>query len=210
MWESKVAPLTGVVFGLLLLASFAVDSNTDFMPAADEVVAHLSESPGAVMTSAYLRALAAAALVWFSGSLYASLRIDENSVRLPALALAGAVVAATLTAVGAVATVAAAERIWITGSIDPGSAATLFDLSGIATGNGAPIGFAVMIGAAGTAWLKAGRGPRWAAWASVVLAVALLSPYAWVVLAAVIVWVPATGISVYRSSIPDSKPATVS
>jgi hypothetical protein len=199
MWESRVAPLTGVLFGVLLLASFAVDPNTDFMPPPDAVVNHVSNSPGAVMASGYLRALAAAALIWFAGSLYRSLHEnDDDQGRLSTLGVAGAGLAAALTAVGAVATVAAAERVWVAGSIDPGSATTLLDLAGIATGNGAPIGFALMIGAAGIVWLRTERMPRWAAWTSVVLAVALLSPYAWVVLAVVLLWVPAVGVAIYR------------
>lgn len=199
MWESKVAPLTGVLFGVLLLTSFALDSNTEFMPTPDAVITHLSDSPGAVMAAGYLRALAAAALIWFAGSLCRHLReSDDDQGRLSILAMAGAGLAAALTAVGAVATVAAAERVWVTGSIDPDAATALIDLAAISTGNGAPIGFALMIGAAGIAWMRAERRPRWAARASVVLAVALLSPYAWVVLAVVLLWVPVIGLSIYR------------
>ena len=181
------------------MASYIVAPNTDFMPPPDDVVTYLSEQPRAVMVSGYLRALAAAALVWFGGSLYQSLRTDEPTEdRLPLLAVSGALLGAALTAFGAVATIAAAERVWITGAIDPSSATSLFDLSSIATGNAAPVGFALMIGASGIVWLRSGSRPPWAGRASVVLGVALLSPYAWVMLAIVLIWVPAVGISVFR------------
>ena len=107
--------------------------------------------------------------------------------------------AASLIAFGSVATVAAAERVLINDAIDSGAAAALFDIAGIATGNGAPIGFAILIGAAGTALLNNPSQHRWLGWTSVVIALSLLSPYGWMVLAAVLVWVPAAGLWIYRT-----------
>ena len=108
MWESRMAPLSGVLFGVLLVGSFLVDPNTDFMPAADDVVAYLADGPLVVMTSSYLRLLAAAALLWFAGSLYKSLRqIEDDGGRLSMLAFGGGAVAAALMAVGAASIVAA-------------------------------------------------------------------------------------------------------
>ena len=207
MWETKVAPLSGALFGILLVASYVVDANTDFMPPEDAVVAYLADGPVAVMASAYLRLLAAAALVWFGGSLHRWLRgSDDDKGRLSILATAGATLASALIAVGAMATVAASERVWTTGSVDPGAATALFDVAGIAIGNGAPLGLAVMIGATGITALRSGLLPGWAAWGSVTLAAALLSPYAWIVVALVIVWVPLAGVWMYRqgSHQPDS------
>jgi hypothetical protein len=201
MWETKVAPLSGALFGILLVASYVVDANTDFMPPEDEVVAYLADGPVAIMASAYLRLLAAAALVWFGGSLHRWLRgSDDDKGRLSILAMAGATLASALIAVGAMATVAASERMWTTGSIDPGTAAALFDVAGIAIGNGAPLGLAVMIGASGITALRSGLLPGWAGWGSVALGAALLSPYAWIVVALVIVWVPAAGLRIYRQA----------
>lgn len=198
MWESKVAPLSGVLFGLLLIASYLVDPNTDFMPPPEEIVGHLQDSPLLVMLGGYLRMLAAAALVWFAGTLYQSMKpLGEG--RLAMLAFGGGVMAASLIVIGSAATVAAGERIFVTDSIDPGSATALIDLASIAIGNAAPIGFAVLIGAAGTALLAAEGPNRRIGWVSVVIALGLLSPYGWVLLAATLVWVPAAGIWLYRS-----------
>jgi len=200
MWESRVAPLSGVLFGVLLIASYLVDPNTDFMPPPGDVVSHIQDGPLAVMSGAYLRILAAAALVWFAGSLYQSIKRSGND-RLAMLAFGGGAVAASLMAIGSAAMVAAAERMFITDSLDPNAATALFDLAGIATGNAAPIGFAILIGAAGIALLN-DRPARngWIAWVSIVIALGLLSPYGWVLLAAIVVWVPAAGIWLYKSS----------
>jgi len=199
MWESRVAPLTGLLFGLLLAASFLVDSNTDFMPPADEVVAYLGDGPLRIMSSAYLRLLAAAALVWFSGSLHKSMgRLDDDQGRLSLLAFGGGIVAAGLMAFGAAATVAAAERVWVVGRIDPGPAASLYDLAGIAIGNGFPLGLGVMIGAAGIAQLRTEGGARWVGWSGIGIGLGLLSPYAWLALALALVWIPSAGVWMYR------------
>lgn len=198
MWETRVAPLSGVLFGVLLIASYLVDPNTDFMPPPGEIVSHIQEGPMSVMLGAYLRMLAAAALVWFAASLNQSIkRLGDG--RLALLALGGGVMAASLMAIGSAATVAAAERMVVTDSIDPGAAAALFDLAGIAVGNAAPIGFAILIGAAGIAISKAREKNPWVGWVSIVIALGLLSPYGWLLLAAVVVWIPGAGIWLYRS-----------
>lgn len=198
MWESRVAPLSGVLFGVLLLASYLTDPNTDFMPPPGEIVSHIQDGPLSVMVGAYLRMLASAALIWFAGSLRQSAKeVDDG--RLSNLAFGGGVMAASLIAVGSAATVAAAERMLVTDSIDPGSASALFDLAGIAVGNAAPLGFAILIGAAGIAVWRLGRPSPWIGTVSIVIALGLLSPYGWVLLAAVLVWIPAAGIWLYRS-----------
>lgn len=200
MWESRVAPLSGVLFALLLIAGFVVDPNTEFMPPEGDIVSHLEEGPVRVMTAAYLGLLAAVALVWFSGSIYKSMRrIDDDGGRLSALALTGGVFASALLAVGGVATVAAAERVWIAGSIEPGAAAALFDISAIAIGNGAPFGLAVLIGAAAIASLRTEGQYRWTGWVSLLIALGLVSPYGWAVLAVALLWVLVAGIWIYRT-----------
>ena len=208
MWESRVAPLSGVLFGVLLIASYLFDPNTDFMPPADEVVSHLESGPLRVMAGAYVRLLAAAGLVWFGGSLHRTMkRVGDG--RLALLSFGGCLVAASLIAVGSTASVAAAERVLVNETIDPGAAAALFDMAGIATGNGAPIGFAILIGAAGIALLGAPGQRAWLGWISVVIALGLLSPYGWMFLAAVLIWIPAAGIWIYRSDTRQPEPAGV-
>ena len=199
MWESRVAPLSGVLFAILLVARFVVDGNTDFMPPADDVVAYLEDGPVRVMTAAYMGLLASGALLWFSGSLRKHLgSLDDDGGRLGSLAMGGGVAAATLLAVGAVAIIAAAERVRVVGSIEPGASAALFDLAGIALGNGAPIGLAVLVGGTGLAMVRSNQGPGWGRWASLLIALGLVSPYAWIVLAGVLVWIPVIGTWIYR------------
>jgi hypothetical protein len=112
-------------------------------------------------------------------------------------------------AFGSAAIVAASERVWITDTIESAAATSLFDLAGIAIGNGAPLGLAVMIGAYGVLSLRTGPRPRSIGWGSVVLALALLSPFAWAAVALTMIWVPAMGVAIYRSGARQLKPANV-
>jgi len=200
MWESKVAPLSGLVFVVLMLGSFLVDPNTDYMPPADEIIAYLSDGSLTIIVAAYLRLLSAAALIWFSASLYQSAReADEDDRRLAMLVFGGGVMAASMVVLSSVAIIAAAERAQAVGFIDAAGAAVLFDLAGISVGNAATVGFGVMIGAAGIVLLRTADQSRWTGWVSIILALGLLSPLAWLLLAGVAVWVPAAGVSIYRA-----------
>lgn len=200
MVESKYASLSGVAFAVLLVAAFLVDPNTAFMPSEAEVVEYLQESPLRILTGAYLGLLAAGALVWFTASAHRSLRRgDDDDGRLAVLAAGGGVFAAALLAVGEVASIAAAERVWMHDAIDPGAAAALFDFSGIAIGNGTTIGLAVLIGASAITGLRTPGSARWVSWVGVLVAVTLASPYGWAALVVAIVWIPAAGIAMYRA-----------
>lgn len=202
MWESRVAPLSGVFFALLLVAGFIVDPNTDYMPPEAEVLAHVQAGPLRVMTGAYLALLAAGALLWFSGSSYRSLRrLDDDEGRLSVIALGGGIFASALVAVGAVSMIAIAERVRIVGATDPGVAAALFDIRSVALGNAAPFGLAVLIGAWGIASLRAKTHKPWIGWISLVIALGLISPFGYILLAAALAWVAVAGIWVYRSAV---------
>jgi hypothetical protein len=192
--------LSGALFAVLLVASYVVDPSADFMPPETEVVAHIQSGPVRVMTAAYLVVLAAAALAWFSGSGYRALRrLDDDDGRLSIVALTGGVLASSLLAVGGMAVIAATERVSTSPSIDPGVAAGLIDLSGVAIGNGLPIGLAVAIAASGIVSLRSGCRYPWIGWVSVLVALGLVSPFGWAVLAAAILWIPVAAVWLFRS-----------
>ncbi len=137
-------------------------------------------------------------LLWFVGNLWKALRDTEPGTgRLSAVALGGGVVAAGLIFVGSAAKGAAAARASEGGGISPDAAAVLYDLNGVVIGVGASMAFAVMIGAASVMWIRAGSFPRWFAWASAVLAVGLVTPFNYAVLALVGPWVVVVSVSLY-------------
>lgn len=203
MRESRYAPLTGVLFVALLVVGFVIDPNTDFMPGEQDVVAHFAAHPLRIMIASYVGLLAAAALLWFSGSVRAALgRQDDDGGRLGVLAFGGGVLASALLALGNVTTMAAAERVRINGVIDPGAAASLFDVSGIALGNGVPIGLGVLVAASAVVALRSPGSSRPRAITGLVIAAALLSPFGWVALVGGIAWIAVMSVSMMRPA-PD-------
>ena len=200
MSEMRLAPLSGVLFGLLLLGSFLITGNAEFMPPAQEAVMFYQTGPRRVMVGAYLMLLACGALVWFTASIFRSLQDREDDRgRLSVVAASGGGLAAAMLLLGATAAFAAAERTWIVGAIDPSAAATMFDFSGIAFGTAAPIGFGLLIGSTGLVVLRSGTVPRWVGWFSLLTALGLFSPFAWALVAITLVWVPAAGVWIYRT-----------
>jgi hypothetical protein len=198
VWESKVAPLTGVAFAVLLVLGSVIVGNYDFMPPAAEVAAFYAGAPLRIMAGSYIGILSAVALLWFSGSLYAFIRgIGEDRRRLALIAFGGGGFASAMLALGYLSTTAGAERAQYTG-IDPVGAATLFDISSVAVST-AGMGLAVMIGAWTVATLRSPGQPRWVAWVSGLIALGLISPLGWALLVAGLVWVPLVGVSIYRN-----------
>ena len=200
MLESRVAPLTGVLFGVLLFGSFVVNPNTDFMPPAGEVVAFYQAGPRRALVSAYLVLLSAAALVWFTASTHRWLRgQDDDGGRLAVLATGGGVLAAVMLVVSGLVTMAAADRLRINGSIDSGAAATLFDISSVAVGTGAPVGLAILIGSTGLVALRSTAVSPWIGRTCLLISLGLLSPFAWALSALTLLWVPAAGVWIYMA-----------
>ena len=199
MWESRVAPLSGVLFAVFLLGAFFTNPNTEFMPPTEDVVEFFEAGPRRAAAGAYLMLLAAVALLWFAGSLHSSIKgSDGDDGRLSVLALGGGILASAMLAVGGLVIATAAERFWMTGLLDSGVATAMFDLSGIVVGNGAPLGLGVMTAATGLALLRSADQPNWAGLLSVALGLGLVSPVAWALVALALLWVPAAAVWIYR------------
>jgi len=143
--------------------------------------------------------LASVFLLWFAGSLRRSIssRVGDTE-RLAVIALGGMVFAAVMVVLGLVAISYPAERVLLHGSIDPGAATALFDLSSGLLGSALAIGLAAAVGGYGLAQLRDEKTPAWLAWANLVLALGLVSPVNWAVIALGILWVPVVSVSMYR------------
>lgn len=199
MWEERVAPLSGLAFVVLFGLGVVIMGYYDFMPEPDQIVGFYSESPARLMTGAYVGMLASVFLLWFAGSLRRSIRSRvEGSERLAVIAFGGVVFAAVTVVLGLVAISYPAERVMIHGSIDPGAATALFDLSSGLLGSALAIGLAAAVGGYGLAQLRDEKIPTWLAWVNLILALGLVSPVNWAVIALGILWLPMVSVSMYR------------
>lgn len=197
MWESRIAPLSGVVAVVLIALSAVLVNNYEFMPPEEEVASFYAGDSLRIMVGAYCGALSAFFFLWFAGSVRRSVR--SISDRLGDIAFGGGVLAAAMIAGGYLLHTAGAERAMLHDVIDSGAAAALFDLSSLAVGTGAALGFAGLIGGFAVAAMREKRFPRWLTWASAVTALGLVSPVNYIFIALAIIWVPVVAVILYRS-----------
>lgn len=211
MWESRVAPLSGVVFMALITASAVIINNYEFLPPADELAAFYAGDSVRIMTGAYIGTLGAFFLLWFSGSVYTDIRrSDVEGGRLSMIAFGGGVFASAMFAIGYLTTMGAAERASMHGAIDPGGAAALSDISALAF-TAAAFGLAGLIGASALVSHRSEHSSKLAVGVNGAIALGLISPLNWIVIGVAIVWVAVAGVRIYREGVRSAEltPATV-
>jgi hypothetical protein len=194
----RLAPLTGLVAILLLLAGTVLIGLYDYLPPADNIANYLSTNPGRAAIGGYLGVVSAFFLIWFAGSVRAALREREGGNGWVSEAafgggIAGAVIAILLfTSIGSAALRAGAE-----GGITPIGAITLYDFWSQLGGLAYPVTMAVFIGATAVVSLRTSMFPNWFGWVSVLVALGLLSPISYIVISLGMIWVLAVSIWLY-------------
>jgi MFS family permease len=177
-WE-RWAPISGIVFALAFLTLFFLFFVPGELP-ADADAARIADyykgrGPAAYLLMYALIGISGVALLWFSGSLRASLRREEPAPgRLSAAALGGGVAAAILLLAGG-ATLLAPFTVVIfnsTDALDPTLYAVLSAMGFIAINFGL-LGGALMVVATSLVALRWGGLPAWFGWVGVVVALAL-------------------------------------
>jgi uncharacterized membrane protein YhaH (DUF805 family) len=206
MWESRVAPLSGLLFVALIVAGSVVINNYEFMPAPEEIAAFYRDESARIMAGGYMGLLSSFFLLWFTGSVKAALsRGQGGSDRLATIAFGGGVLAAGMVALSYMAMFYGAERASLRGGIDPGGAAVLSDLASGAVGTAAPYGLAALVGAFAIFAIRTRTQPGWLAWISLVIAVGLISPINYIVIAMAVIWVAVVSIRLYRENAAESE-----
>jgi hypothetical protein len=205
MWEKRIAPLSGLAFAVLVVIGAVIVNNYEFMPTDESVVDFYGASSRRVMVGAYVGLLASFFLVWFSGSIRQKVRaLAGGSDRLAIVAFGGGITAAAAVILSSVANSYAAERVMINGVIDPGGATAAFDLYSGLMGSAVPIGLGAMTGAYAVAYLRGERARHWPGWLSLVIALGLVSPVNWAVMAVGVIWVAVVSVDQYRNPTEDS------
>src|SRR5664279_4749507 len=195
----RLAPLTGVLFGVLVVV--AVFTNSSETPKASasaaKVAAYYTEHRSEVETSGILFALAFLVLVLFAGALRSYLRRTAAAEGLGALVLAGAV----LMAAGAIAAI----------GIEYGLAHNLHNLSNetaktlnfVSTELFLPVlAGAFLFGVcSGLAILRGAALPKWLGWVAIVIGIAVLVPPAsFPALLAFVIWSIVVALLMYLRS----------
>ena len=168
-----MAPLTGIVFVVLLIVGFAIGGEppdpTD--DGVQEVIDFYVDNEDQVFGGAVLQTLAGAFLIFFGG--YLARRLTAAGARASAaVTFAGTIVLAIAIAIDGTISVALAEG---GEDVDPGAIETLSllwnnDFLPIALGM-----FVFLIGF-GTAIVRYGVLPKWMGWVAIVAALTAISP----------------------------------
>jgi hypothetical protein len=167
---SGIAPLLLGLAGLIVLEGPADRPELNQPPAA--ILSYFGEHDTVVLGS-FLLMLAAVAFLWFAGSLRAVLRRKEDGEgRLSAIAFGGGVAAGVFMLAGPAANLFGA----LFAQQLTAAQAQTFYLFGDVFLYPAAMGAAVLVAATALVALRTAVLPRWAAWASMVLALWLLIP----------------------------------
>ncbi len=194
---SKLAPLTGVLFAVLVVA--AIFSNSAETPKASagavKVVAFYSVHRSEVETSAILFALAFLVLVLFAGALRSYLRRTPAAEGLGALVLAGGILMTAGALIGTGVEYGLAHNLH---SLSPETARTLNFLSQELF---LPVlgGAFVLAVCSGLAILRGAALPKWLGWVAIVLGIAaIIPPASFPALLGFVIWSIVVSILMYR------------
>ena len=196
----RFAPLTGLVFLVLAVVSFALggDSPDADAPTA-EVVEFWTDEDTRNVASAIVATYAALFFVWFAGSVRAAIaRAEPGASRLAALAFGGAVIFAAGLALNNAFQMVAADTA---GDVPPEVTQTLHVLF---DGGWVPLalGFAVFLLSSGLGALRHGAFDRRLGWIALGLGVLAVTPLGFFAFLAGLVWTGLAGVVLYRQQDP--------
>ena len=194
----RLAPLTGAIAVVLFSIGAALLGTYEYLPTADRLREILSENAINVQAGGYIGSISAFFMLWFAGSVFSALREREGGTgRLSTVAFGGGVASGAALAVGFSAILASGARAGTEGGITPVEAVTMYDLYGQILGGMFAITMAVFIGATAVVSLRTLMFPKWFGWVSALIAFGLLTPFAYAVLALVLVWLLVVSVWLY-------------
>jgi hypothetical protein len=187
MRSERLVPLTGVLFLVLLIASFAIGGEPpEASEDVGEIVDHYVDNKDSIIIGAIGSGLAAVALVFFGGYLSRTLS-DAQGGRgfLPSVVLAGTAIIAVGAGIDGTISFALAEAVE---DIDP---AAVQALQALWDNDFLPImiGILVFLLSAGLAIIQSGALPRWLGWVALVLVVLGATPIGFVAFVGSAIWI---------------------
>jgi hypothetical protein len=192
----RFAPLTGIVFFVLVVALFFVADET---PNTDdsrlEIVSYWLENDAEQVVVSIIGLIASVFLLWFAASLRSTLwRAEGGSGRLATLSFGGAILAVAGMMILFGMNFAVAE------SADDVPPAVVHSLSTLNNGLFFPFigGFAVFMLASGLAILRTGALPAVAGWLAFALGILCFAPIGFFAFLAGTIWAAVVSVMLYR------------
>jgi len=200
---ARYAPLTGVLFVVMVTAGFLVSGDTpDADAPGSEVVDFYNDGMGKQIVATLLVTLGAVALVWFASTLRSILRNAEGGTgRVSNIAFAGGLTAAV--------------GFWVTAGIH----FTLADVGGDIDAAGAQVlnaldsdmffafapGIAILLLATALVARRTRLLPAWLAWVAFVIFVASFTPAGFIAFLLSGLWIIVVSVLLYRDQLKVSE-----
>jgi hypothetical protein len=203
----RFAPLTGIVFVVLLILAFVVveGETPDIDDSAQKITSFYHDDQGKHIAAVILVALSTIFLTVFAVSLREFLRLPGESDFWPTVALVGGAVAVAgfLVAAGIhFALIDGGDKNISPDAMVALNALDADDFFGFAT----PLG--IMLLGAGGATLRAGAAlPKWMGWAAIVLFVVFFTPAGFAAFGLTGIWIIIASILMYQRSEASAAPA---
>jgi hypothetical protein len=199
----RIAPLTGVVFAALLVATFALGGMPpNIHDSGLKVLAHYKAHHAKLMASDFLGALGVAFFIFFAGALRSFLKRREGGESLATVALGGAVLLGVGGAIFSSLDWALADA---RNSLDPSAAQAINVLQNDFFWP-FQIGLVVFSIAIGLAIVSTGALPPWLGWVAVVLGILGITPVGFFAFLVLLPWSVVVSILVFLRS--DTSPAS--
>jgi hypothetical protein len=206
----RLAPLTGAISVVLLVIGILAFNYYEFLPPAEKIAEFLNGNASQVSAGGYIGSLAAFFLIWFAGSVRSTLLEREGgSGQLSTIAFGGGLAASVALGISFIGIFAAGLRASAAGGITPIGAISMYDFWTQLTGQLFSIFMAVFIGATAALSLRSGLFPAWFGWVSVLIAVGLLTPFAYAMLAFALIWLLVVSIWLYLKGAPEGEPSAL-
>ena len=196
----RLAPLTGIVFVVLLILAFVVieGETPDIDDSAQKITSFYHDDQGKHIAAVILVALSTIFLTVFAVSLREFLRLPGESDFWPTVALVGGAVAVAgfLVAAGIhFALIDGGDKNISPDAMVALNAIDADDFFGFAT----PLG--IMLLGAGGATLRAGAAlPKWMGWAAIVLFVVFFTPVGFAAFGLTGIWIIIASVLMYQRS----------
>src|SRR5919109_850799 len=203
---ARYAPLSGVLFVVLIVVSFLV-SGFDSVGTDDstqEVVDFWSDNDGQQIASALIGALAMVPFLWFLGVLRSTLRLAEGGTgRLSATAYAGGIVIVGFSLVNSALQFAVADSVGDVPPVVTQSMSVLYNDFFL----GFPVGFITLLIATALVLLRTRALPAWLGWFALVLGIAgFLGPIGFFAFLVFLVWAAIVSVLLYQQGEPTRTP----
>ncbi len=195
----RLAPLSGVLAVVGLLASAVLFRVSDYLPSGEHLVAAFSANPGAVAGGGYVGNLSAVLMLAFAGCATIQLRrADPSGGWLVKLGFAGAAGAAIILGIGSSLIIAIGSRAGSAGGLDPVEALALYDAYGNLMGGVLAVAVAALMFAGSVIWLRVGVLPLLVQLGGIAVAVLLLTPIAYLILLPALAWIVVVSVWMSR------------